>query len=575
MAKKMSREAFVESILEKMSLDDKVGQCLTFEFHGTVLTPVLRNKILNLRCGGLRATPHVHEGLPYHLRKGREGDIQRRSPWAGPAEYAQVINRLQCWAMSRKPGIPLHISMDCEGDFSNDLGKGGVNLLPSQMGLHASGDIKLAYRCWKIIARQLRAAGVNMLHSPCVDISFTPNNPTIGTRSFGDTPEVCATWGLAFMEALRSEGVISTAKHYPGLGVSRVDTHLAIDINDRPLEQLWENELYPYRKLVEGGLPAIMVAHTIFKGIDPEGAPATASRRITEFTRKELGFEGVTVTDSIAMKGLLDYFNGDLPATARAALAAGNDMILVKTTEEMEIECWKEVRKAVRQGEISRKDLDAHVRRILRMKCDHGLFEMYPVDHRKSTVPAFHPANKAAVAKAARKCCTLLSDDDHLLPLKKEQKVLVVEPYFPLYMDRGNDFYWHSSMLWEYISRYTPNVGNYEIINSGTDDDVAKILEKSRDFDVCVVISVRIGSYASSTHVAEKLLDAGRKVIVLSSSPYEYSIPAKARCVLVTYGMVPPILKNAADVLYGRRKPEGRWPLENYTSPFDHAGVKK
>ena len=83
MPKKSAKEAFVESILRRMSVEDKVGQCITFEFTGTVITEGLRRKIQELRCGGLRATPHVHEALPYGVRKSQEGDTQRRSPWAG------------------------------------------------------------------------------------------------------------------------------------------------------------------------------------------------------------------------------------------------------------------------------------------------------------------------------------------------------------------------------------------------------------------------------------------------------------------------------------------------------------
>lgn len=576
MPRKASREGFVDSIIKKMTLDDKVGQCLEFEFHGTVTTSMLRNKIVKLGCGALRATPHVHEGLPYHLRKGQAGDIQRRSPWAGPAEYAQATNQLQQWAMTRGKGlgIPLAISVDCEGDLSNDIGKGGVNLFPSAVGMHAADDLALATNAWKVLARQLAACGINMLHSPCVDISFLANNPTFLGRLFGDTREAVATWGMALMKALTSEGIIAAAKHYPGLGNSAVDTHVGVDRSDRSFEQLWENELYPYRKLIPAGLPSIMIGHGMYTAFNPSPVPASISKEIVEFTRKKLNFDGVLVTDSITMKGLLNFFDGDLPKTARATLAAGNDLILIKTTEEMEIECWKEVKKGVTEGEITEKDLNDHVRRNLLMKYDAGLFDRYPLDPKKATAPAFAPASRAIAAKVAQKCCTLLRNDDKLLPLKKDASVLVVEPYFPLYQDRGNDFYWHSSMLWEYIGKYTLNVDNVEVLNGGTEEDIAKILDKAKDYDACVVLSARAGA-STSTPIAEKLLEAGHKVVVLSTTPYEYTIPTAARCVIITYGQIPTTLKNAADVIYGKSKAQGRWPLRNYVSPHNKAGVKK
>ena len=565
-------EAFVESILRKMSLEDKVGQCLTFEFTGTRVTPALRNKILNLRCGGLRATPHVHEALPYGQRKGAEADTQRRAPWAGPCEYAQVVNELQRLALSREPGIPLHISMDCEGDFSADFGKGGAHLFPSQMGMAATGDMKLAIQGWRVMARQLRAAGVNMLHSPCVDIDFVPNNPTIGTRAFADTPEACARWGIAMMRAYREEGIIPTAKHFPGRGFSKVDTHIGLDSNERTLDELLRNEFYPYRRLIRAGIPAILPSHTMYRALDPEGVPASVSRRLHEFTRRTLGFNGVMATDAIGMAGVLNFYGGSLPKTARGALAAGNDLILVKTTEDFEIQVAAEVRRGVDEGEITEAELDEHVRRVLRMKCAAGLFDRYPVKASRALVPVRDRENKRVVECIARKCCTLLCDDDGLLPLRPEQKVLVVEPYYPLHQDRGNDFYWHSDMLQEFMSRYSSNIRSREVINGGTEEDAAAIVGQSAGFDVTVVFCQKI---KNPTLIAQKLVDAGRKVIVLSSTPYETTIPAGARTVVVTYGQVPPILKNAADVLYGRSRPQGRWPLRHYTSPFDKVGVKR
>ena len=355
----------VESILSRMSIDDKIGQCLTFEFVGTRITAGLRDKILKLRCGGLRVTPHVHEALPYGVRRGKAGDVQRRAPWAGPEQYAELINEVQAMAMSRDPAIPLHVSIDFEGDLSAQLGKGGAHLLPSAMGMRATGDLSLAREGWRVLARQLRAAGINMLHSPNVDIDALPNNAAIGPRAFADTPRECARWGVAMAETLVAEGIIATAKHFPGLGFTRVDTHFDIDTDTRSLDEMMANELYPYRQLIRAGVPAIMPSHTAYPALDPAGRPATISRPIIEFTRKVLRFHGVLATDSMGMAGVVKMCGDSIPLAAKAALAAGSDLILVKTVEEMEAETVSVIRQAVEAGEITEADLDAHVRRIL------------------------------------------------------------------------------------------------------------------------------------------------------------------------------------------------------------------
>lgn len=575
MSTKPKKEAFVESIVRRMSIEDKIGQCITFEFTGTRITPGVRNKVLKLRCGGLRATPHVHEALPYGVRKSKEGDTQRRSPWAGPAEYAGLINELQKMAMSRKPGIPLHISVDCEGDLSANYARGGVLLLPNQMGLRATGDVKLAKEGWKVLARQLRAAGINMLHAPCVDVDFVPNNPTIGVRAFADTPEEVAKWGIAMMETLREEGIIPTAKHFPGRGFSKVDTHYGLDSNERSLEQLMENEFYPYRKLFEAGIPAILPSHTMYRAIDAEGTPASVSKRLHEFTRTELGFDGVMATDAIGMAGVLKFYDDSLPRAACGALVAGNDLVLVKTTEEFEPLVIDETRRALDEGELTEADLDEHVRRVIGMKYDAGLFERYPVDPAKATVPIRDEQHRGTMLEIARKCCTLLCDDDRLLPLRREQKVLCVEPYFPLLQAQGNDFWWHSDMLQEFMRKHSGNIATHEVLNGGTEEDAEEIVAESRNYDVVVVVCQKFRNGPSSSHIAQALIEAGRKVVVLSTNPYEFSIPSNGRTVLVTYGMVPLVLENAAAVLYGKAEPAGVWPLKNYRSPFDKLGTGK
>ncbi|HUV38624.1 MAG TPA: glycoside hydrolase family 3 N-terminal domain-containing protein, partial [Planctomycetota bacterium] len=471
-------------------------------------------------------------------------------------------------------GIPLHVSVDCEGDLSADYARGGVNLLPTQMGMRATGDLDLARKGWQVLARQLRAAGINMIHSPCVDIDFVPNNPTIGVRSFADTPETVAEWGLAMAETLAAEGIIPTAKHFPGRGFSKVDTHYGLDVNERTLDELLANEFYPYRKLFEAGIPACLPSHTMYRAIDPDGVPASVSKRLHEFTRNELGFDGVLATDAIGMAGVLKFCDNSLPKAACAALVAGNDLVLVKTTEDFEPLVVEEILRAVERGDLTEAELDAHVRRVVGMKFDAGLFERYPVDAEGALAPVRDPENRATVAEIARRCSTLLCDDDRLLPLKPDRRVLCVEPYFPLLQDRGNDFWWHSNMLQEFMSEHSPNIGSHEVLNGGDETDAEAIVAESADYDVTVVVCQKFRNGPSSSHIAGKLIAAGRRVVVLSTNPYEFSIPDNARTVLVTYGQVPPILKNAAAVLYGKAKPAGTWPLANYRSPFDKLGVK-
>ena len=150
------RDKLVEDILSDMSLEQKVGQCITFEYAGTRVDSHAYDKILRHQCGGLRVTPHIYTEEPYGSRLVAGAEMQRLSPYAPPEMYAQIINRLQQIAMSREPAIPLHFSSDQEGDCSQDYARGGVNLFPSAMGMAATNDPDLVYRAYRVVARQQR-----------------------------------------------------------------------------------------------------------------------------------------------------------------------------------------------------------------------------------------------------------------------------------------------------------------------------------------------------------------------------------------------------------------------------------
>jgi beta-N-acetylhexosaminidase len=322
----------VEKILSKMTLEEKLGQMMTFEFCGTRITPDVIRSITKYHCGGLRVTPHIFEALDYSKRHGisKEQEYQRLSPYAGPEQYAEMINELQRLAKKRPHGIPLHISLDQEGDWSQDLSRGGVNLFPSAMGLAATGDPKLVYHSFKAVATQLRAQGINMLHSPVLDVNTNPLNPEIGTRSFSDDPETCVKFALQQIKAFRDAGVIATGKHFPGRGDSAVDVHFTMDVNKSNKDRLMKVELYPYLKLIAAGLPAIMTAHNLYPALDDSGKPASVSPKIIKgFLRKELGFNGIVTSDAMGMRGVIEMYKDYADACA-ASLAAGNDLTLAK-----------------------------------------------------------------------------------------------------------------------------------------------------------------------------------------------------------------------------------------------------
>ena len=185
------RETFIEGILSNMSLEQKVGQCFTIHWGGSMITPYVVEAIEKLHIGGLRVTPfgtklekggkHYHQSLSYDFeyppgyKKIKQNlFIPGSGVYVSPEQYAQRLNKLQKIACSRNPGVPLHISIDQEGDISRDFSYAGINLFPSAMGLTATGDPDIAYQACKAVAKQLIAIGMTNIHSPVLDVNMNP-----------------------------------------------------------------------------------------------------------------------------------------------------------------------------------------------------------------------------------------------------------------------------------------------------------------------------------------------------------------------------------------------------------------
>lgn len=239
----------VDELLGKMNLEQKVGQLFVFSLFGSQIRPDTYDRILRMNCSGLR----VYQGDrmfrrymrpksgelqgQYRIPKGRDRDFLRQPPpYISAPQFAEHLNQVKRLGMDRPLGIPLHLVLDQEGDCWSDFIKGGVHFFPFNMGLAASGDKQVCYRAAKAVARQLCAVGINMIHSPVLDVNTNPENPEIGTRSFSADPNVCGTFAMEMLRAFDEQNLIATGKHFPGRGASNVDAHFDLPVINLPRE---------------------------------------------------------------------------------------------------------------------------------------------------------------------------------------------------------------------------------------------------------------------------------------------------------------------------------------------------
>ncbi|MER3483715.1 MAG: beta-N-acetylhexosaminidase, partial [Meiothermus sp.] len=335
--------------------------------------------------------PHLDDETRSYLERYRFGgvclfrkNVQSREQVARLVRDIREVLGPQAW-----------ISIDQEGGAV--LRTEDLPAAPSAMALGAVDDPALAEAVGNAVGRGLVSMGVNWDYAPCLDVNIDPRNPVIGDRSFGGDPHRVAELGLAWARGLQRAGVIATAKHFPGHGDTYLDSHLALPRVDKPRTMLERVELYPFRKAVEAGIPAIMTAHIVYSQLDPLN-PATLSKTIlTGLLREEWGFGGVIVTDSMGMKAIADNFP-DGQAAVRS-VQAGADIVLALGSWETKLRQAEAVAKAVETGELSGPRVEESLARLQRLvQRFPGTPRVYPAEAER--------ADFALMEEAARRSIT-------------------------------------------------------------------------------------------------------------------------------------------------------------------------
>ncbi|HKY70500.1 MAG TPA: beta-N-acetylhexosaminidase [Nitrospira sp.] len=319
---------------------EKIGQLFMVGFLGTSVTPDLAAFLKEYRPGGVILFSRNLESVE---------------------QIVQLTNDLQACS----PKSPLLISIDQEGGRVSRLPKGFTIFPPCELiGRCHSGE--LAYAAAATIAKELKAVGVNMNMAPVLDVNSNPDNPVIGDRAFGTTPEIVSELGLVTAAGLQDNKVVACGKHFPGHGDTNADSHKELPIVEASRERLEAVEFTPFRRATAAGIATLMTAHVLYKALD-DRLPATLSPDvITHLLREQMGYDGVVLTDDLEMHAIVDnYGPGD--AAVRAFLA-GCDMLLICKERDREIAAFEAVEKAVASGAIATARLDQSVVRIQRIK---------------------------------------------------------------------------------------------------------------------------------------------------------------------------------------------------------------
>jgi beta-N-acetylhexosaminidase len=538
-------DKWAQQTLSKMSLDEKLGQMVVVYYWGrftSVDDPDFRDLLREVK------DQHIG-GLILQAQRTPTG-VERSQVYP----TAALSNELQ-----RTAKIPLFVSADFENGTAMRLADG--TSLPSAMAVAATGDPRDAFTMGKITAIEARAAGLNWIFAPDSDVNDNPDNPIINTRSFGEDPNRVAQFVAQFIRGVQENGALATAKHFPGHGDVNTDSHISVPVVPGDLAELNRVELVPFRAAIAVNVGAIMSGHLVVPALEPDKSlPATLSPRIlTDLLRKQMGFDGIEVTDALDMAGVTQIDSP--PNVAVRAVNAGIDVLLIPPNPDAAILALKE---AVESGELPVAKVNDAVRRILRAKAQLNLENSRLVDLNRLNTVFGTPQFKTEAQAIASRGITLIRDTQQILPLDaaKPTRVLLV-------VVSGDPDPYPGTLIEQELRDRAASVQTIRVDTTFTKANSVQ-LPAPDSYDVAVAaVIVRVadrkgtvGLPAEQITLLNKLIAAQKPTIVASlGSPYLVAQFPNAKTWLAAFGTQDVIQRSIARALFGQTAIAGQLPV--------------
>ena len=465
------------------------------------------------------------------------------------AQVARSVNSLQQKAQNSRFKIPLFVATDQEGGWVRHV-KGDTSTTPGNLAIGASGYPIDAWKSGYYISRELRALGINMNFAPTVDLYTNFDSSVIGPRSFGENADHSGILGASFAAGSIAAGVIPTAKHFPGHGDTATDSHLNLPVIDIDSRTLYGRELIPFKYLIAENIPAIMPGHLSFPKIEPDGTPASLSKKIlTEILRDELGFEGLIITDDMTMNGATQYA-GSISRAFRLAIEAGNDIVISSTTAQLDEALWRQNLLYMRQNPEFRERVIDAARRVLVFKLHYFKGEnaapLFPDVARLGDLLPDREGQHFFLNQACRSITA-----QGALPFASEGRILLAGQYPAFFAEGVKRYPGARQFKFPYQQSAFADADRRQI--------AADLVRAARGNDA-VVICV---ADDASAFFASSLKALGIKVIVLSVlSPIPAFSLDWADTVLYAYSYSPYSFNAAFGALAGEFTPQGTMPLQ-------------
>lgn len=522
-------EKWVDSVFNSLSLEERIGQ------------------IINVRANN--PNQPFNDNINRFIRDYNIGGVTFFR-----TDADKLLTQANEWqAVAKTP-----IMMAIDGEWGLGMRLNDAISYPYQMTLGALQNDELIREMGEQIAEQCRRIGISVNFAPDIDVNNEPSNPVIGMRSFGENPEIVSRKGIKYALALQNNGVMPTMKHFPGHGNTRTDSHKELPKVDRNIEDVRKIELKPFKNLIAAGVEGIMVGHLYLPALEPvhNTSSSMSANIVTDLLKKEMGFDGLIVTDGLEMKGA--FANTTADSAVFHALMAGNDILLLPVNVDNSI---KIIKSAAERDAAVRARIDESCRKVLKYKYRLGLHEFTP----PSTENLSNDLNASRYLNLKQRLyneAVTMLHNDKLLPLMSSPttKIAVVTI--------GDD-----DLMAKLLSSQNMNVKAYNIAKDMNLKDSEKLLKELKDYD-CVIVNVQKTSiYASSNfgisistrEFVNNLSKKNKNVVInLFACPYAlnlFDIKQKNDAVIVAYEDNEYAVRAVTDVILGKINPMGKLPV--------------
>ena len=523
--------AYVSKVMENMTLEQKVGQMFIGSITGT-----------DINRNAKKAIEEYHLGNFIYMGYNCEEPMKT-------GKFSIALQKL----FVESNGIPALICIDQETGTVNRMNTGATRFL-GNMAVSATPDPHNSYLVGEAVGAELKNYGINFDLAPVLDVNNNPDNPIINCRSYGDNPVHVSAFGMEMINGLKSQNVMSCAKHFPGHGNTATDSHLDLPLISADLDSLYKIELAPFIAAIYNGIDAIMTTHIIFSALDTT-YPATLSKTVlTGLLREDLGYQGLIVTDAMEMSAIAKNYG--VSQAAILAINAGAD-ILCYTSVTDPMKAIPDVLQAIAEGTISMDRINDAVERILLKKLKYNLFEDYLIDEDFTLYDVTeHSKLNLALAKQS---VTVYTNNFTGLDKSKDTIIMSSTAAYNLgYSGNENSFAYYCS---KYLKENGMSKCDWEMISGITYSNKDSFIEEALNYSQ-IVVAIDTANEAQIAFVNELCGRRSDVIVVALKLPYDYNHYTNVNTFIAVYDRTPIMIEALTKLMNSEYEPVGKCPVK-------------